>query len=270
MAHNPAPGPPALGRLLLAFLPVGFALAIVGALIYASRVLIEPAGPVAEVAASRAAGELLTAEELTTRFAFPSEIDPREHYLFYIHGRIIEDQGLPAVSELYGEYQYAAILEALAARGFRVIAEQRSTDADAIEYGERFAAQVEELLAAGVPGANLTVVGASKGAFIASWVSHRVSDPEVRYVLLAGCHPNTVDFMLESEVTLHGRVLAMRDFEDTVSAGSCARAFTLSQAYGLTEGHEIVLDVGNGHGLIYAPLDAWVTPTVEWARRRPP
>ena len=43
-------------------------------------------------------------------YAFPATIDPDADYLFYLHGKIIEDQGLPAISPDYGEYQYLAIL----------------------------------------------------------------------------------------------------------------------------------------------------------------
>ena len=59
-------------------------------------------------------------------YAFPARIDPAAKYLFYLHGKIIEDQGLPAISPDYGEYQYAAILQALAGHGFHVISEDAS------------------------------------------------------------------------------------------------------------------------------------------------
>ena len=31
-------------------------------------------------------------------YAFPDAIDPAKEYLFYLHGKIIEDQGIPAIS----------------------------------------------------------------------------------------------------------------------------------------------------------------------------
>ena len=42
-------------------------------------------------------------------YAFPVSIDPAKQYLFYFHGKIIEDQGIHAVSPDYGEYEYEAI-----------------------------------------------------------------------------------------------------------------------------------------------------------------
>jgi hypothetical protein len=43
--------------------------------------------------------------------------------LFYLHGNIIEDQGIPAISPEYGEYQYQAILDQLSGYGFEIISE---------------------------------------------------------------------------------------------------------------------------------------------------
>src|SRR5512139_636338 len=51
-------------------------------------------------------------------FAFPSMVDVTHRYLFYLHGKIIEDQGLPAVSPEFGEYRFEEILQALQNYGF--------------------------------------------------------------------------------------------------------------------------------------------------------
>ena len=37
-----------------------------------------------------------------SQYFFPTSIDPAKRYLFYLHGKIIEDQGIPAVSPDYG------------------------------------------------------------------------------------------------------------------------------------------------------------------------
>ncbi len=40
--------------------------------------------------------------DLSAGYSFPAKIDPTNHYLFYLHGKIIEDQGLPAISPEFG------------------------------------------------------------------------------------------------------------------------------------------------------------------------
>lgn len=206
-------------------------------------------------------------ETLSDRYGFPSQIDPTKIYLLYLHGKIIEDQGLPAVSAEYGEYQYEEILRVLESYGFVVISEQRPNNADEWEYARRTARQVADLLKTGVPPGSITVVGASKGASIATAASFLVANPEVNYVLLGTCHPSLIDAWKGQGVTLSGNVLAIYDFADDEYSGSCDELFRLSAAKGLSRHDEQVLHVGTGHGILYEPLPEWVLPTVRWANQ---
>jgi hypothetical protein len=53
--------------------------------------------------------------------------DPEAKYLIYLHGKIIETQGvLPPVSERHGAYEFAEIVAAWQRQGFTVIAAQAS------------------------------------------------------------------------------------------------------------------------------------------------
>src|SRR5512141_303008 len=63
-------------------------------------------------------------------YVFPTSIDLTKRYMFYLHGRIIEDQGIPAVSSEYGTYEYEAILEKLTSHRFAIISEQRQKNTD--------------------------------------------------------------------------------------------------------------------------------------------
>jgi predicted esterase len=210
------------------------------------------------VASSSATAELLA-------YRFPVAIDPAQNYLFYLHGKIIEDQGLPAISPAYEEYEYAAILEKLASYGFTVISEQRPKNADGIKYAERVAGQVTGLLKAGVPAGNITIVGASKGAAIAIHVSHLLKNEAVNFVLLGACPPDEVDWLVQNNIFLAGNILAIYDFADEY-AGSCEKLFGLSAGKGLARQREIILQIGTGHGILYKPLEDWLIPVIEWTR----
>ena len=59
--------------------------------------------------------------------------------------------------------------------------------------------------------------------------------------------------------------MAIYDFADLEYAGSCKELFALADGNGLRLHHEIVLNVGTGHGVLYKPLDEWILPTVDWA-----
>lgn len=199
-------------------------------------------------------------------FAFPTAIDPAGQYMFYLHGKIIEDQGLPAISPEYGEYRYEEILETLQSYGFVVISEQRSRDTDSSAYALSVARQVNDLLNSQVPPESITVVGASKGAAIASLLSNLVRNSAVNYVLLGACYPPLVEEWWQQGLSLTGNVLAIYDSADRY-AGSCERLFTISEGKGLGQHAELVLQVGTGHGILYEPLSHWVLPTVQWAKQ---
>ena len=200
-----------------------------------------------------------------SQYAFPSSIDPAKRYMLYLHGRIIEDQGIPAVSAEYGEYQYEAILEKLASHGFTVISEQRQKDTDGMKYAARVAGQVTELLNAGVPAKNITVVGASKGATITIAISSFLANKELNFVLMGTCDQETIQFSKQQRLFLYGNILTIRDSVDG-SAGSCEELFSFSEGK-ISRHEEIVLHVGTGHGILYKPLDEWILPMAQWAEQ---
>jgi hypothetical protein len=197
-------------------------------------------------------------------YVFPGSIDPSRKYMFYLHGKIIEDQGLNAVSPDYGPYEYEAILEKLGGFGFVVISEQREKDANILSYTKKITGQIKSLLGSGVPSENITVVGASKGAGIAILVSNMVNTSGINYVLLGTCHIEDVQENIRNNIFLTGNVLSIFDSVDEYS-GSCEKLFTFSEAKGLTNHKEIILHGGTGHGILYKPLDEWVHPVVDWA-----
>lgn len=186
---------------------------------------------------------------------------PDKHYLFYLHGRIIEDQGPQGVSPRFGRYDYPGILAAFRARGLEVVSEVRPRDTDPGIYADRVVGEIRELLAHGVAPSRITVVGASKGSVIASLVSTRLRNPRVRYVLLANCN----DWLIRThDPRLTGEVLSIYESSDDVG-GTCRPLAARSGR--LRRFSEIRLTTGLGHGMVYRPIRAWVDPAAAWARR---
>jgi hypothetical protein len=189
----------------------------------------------------------------------PEHPNPDTRYLFYLHGRIVEDQGPGAVSPDYGRYEYAAIVERLAAEGFTVISEVRSANTDPEAYANAAVEQIHDLLASGVLSSNVTVIGASKGSVIAMLISTRLGEA-IRYVLMANCN----EYVLKRfPLSLHGDVLSI--YEDSDELGrTCRPLFDRSPELG--KRREVRLSTGLRHGFIFRPLDVWLRPAVEWAR----
>lgn len=192
----------------------------------------------------------------------PENVDVNAKYIFYLHGRIVEDKGENAVSPEFGAYEYRKILDALAARGFVVISETRPKDTDAVEYSAKVGKQINKLIERGVKPANITVVGGSKGGVITHRISFDLKNKNLNFVLLAACGK---DYLAQEKPDLYGRVLSIYDYKDNKGAESCAEFFKASK--NITESKEIELKSGTGHGIIFHPLPEWLDPTIEWANQ---
>ncbi|NOX38665.1 MAG: alpha/beta hydrolase [Calditrichaeota bacterium] len=201
----------------------------------------------------------------TIHSGLPLDVDTTAHYLFYLHGRIIEEQGIRPRSERFGIYEYEQILQTFAKAGFVVISEARPKGTRVGAYARKIVQQIDSLINAGVPPAHITVVGASKGAAIAVWVSHLLNQPEARFVLIAICNPRTLAAWKQQGVRLRGRVLSIHEASDPIG-NSCRELFSASRGNGLTAYQEIELHTGLAHGVLYRPLPEWVNPTIEWAK----
>jgi acetyl esterase/lipase len=192
--------------------------------------------------------------------SLPDKIDPRQEYLIYLHGRIIEEEGLRPTSPQFGVYEYEKILADFAGRGFVVISEPRPRNTDPGAYADKVVGQVRALRRAGVPPEHIAVVGFSKGGGIALLTASRLGEPKVNFVILAGCSDGTPP---EIARHLQGRILSMFDASDD-RATSCKNAF--AQAKGPLVQQEVVLKLGTGHGAFYRPGD-WMDRVVRWVKQ---
>jgi hypothetical protein len=207
---------------------------------------------------------LLTLALSATTFAqntygVPQKIDTTARYLFYLHGRIVEDGRRPK-SPQFGFYEYDQILETLRARGFVVISEQRTKGTEIEQYAATVADQVRGLLKAGVPPQQITVVGASQGSWIAMLASTYLKNRSLNFVFIAGC---SADEGFLKQVDWHGNVLSI--YERTDRVGSCEKY--RADATGVGKYEEKELNTGQRHGFIYRPMSEWIEPTVAWAMK---
>lgn len=198
-----------------------------------------------------------------TRPYLPENVDVSGRYLFYLHGGIIQEQGIDAVSEYYGRYEYLAILDTLEAYGFLVISEARPKGTEEGRYAQKVAAQIDTLLQEGVAPEKIIVLGASLGAYIAVETAHQLQNARIRYALLGLCSDYALDFFSKYRNELPGDFLSI--FEKSDQKGSCRTIFTGTSTE--TKFEEVELNMGIDHAFLYQPYKEWVLPLVEWAKR---
>lgn len=189
----------------------------------------------------------------------PDAADPKKRYIFYLHGSAEEEDD--------DTEKYEAAVEAIAGGKNIVISEVRG-DTDPNEYAGKLSKQVAKLLKLGVPKRNITISGFSKGAIIALAAAGTINDPDIKYVLLAGCS----DFLNEKygvdPSKAKGRILAIYDSGDE-KFGSCKDIIKKSDGLLLKEKK---LNSGKGHALFRIPkdkfIDQWRDPLIRWAKKK--
>jgi hypothetical protein len=189
----------------------------------------------------------------------PEKPETDARYVFYLHGKIVEDQGPHAESPEFGHYEYYAILRGLAESGLTVISEVRAANTDPEAYAAIVAAQVQHLITSHVHPSNITIIGASKGSVIAMLVSSHIR-AGVKYVILANCNNHV---LRTYPLSLHGDVLSVYEASDPIGQ-TCRPLFEVSPELG--KWREIRLETGLGHGFIFRPLNVWVKPAVAWVQ----
>ena len=170
-----------------------------------------------------------------------------EKYLYYLHGRIIEDLGADkAVSEKFGKYEYKKILKNFEDEGFEVISEVRPKNTDVKKYAKKIADDIRKRLKLGASMKQITVVGASKGSLIAMLVSTELGFEDLKFVLMGNCNKWVKE---NFDINLHGKILSIYEKSDTVGGNSCEGI--KSDSKGISEYKEIEINTNLDHGYLY-------------------
>jgi hypothetical protein len=201
----------------------------------------------------------------TISSVLPVKIDSKSKFVFYLHGRIVEDQGANAVSSVYGPYEYNKILEALKNKGFNVISEVRPKDTDPEKYILKVSAQIDSLINAKVPPGNITVIGASKGGFMTILLSSLLNNENVNYVIMGICNDMEFNIIDGKGIKLCGNILSIYEGSDKNGGSSCTKFFVAAKC--LNNYKEIRLNMGNAHGFLFKPFPEWINPASDWANQ---
>ena len=190
----------------------------------------------------------------------PQSVDIGARYLFYLSGYIVAAGNTRPMSPKFGVYEYEQILETFKQDGFVVLSEPRKQDREIAPYAQKVAAQVRQLLKAGVPPDHITVVGASQGSWIAMLASTYLQNRNLNFVFIAACSADEGFLKL---VDLHGNVLSIYEKSDVAQSCQDYRR----DATGINGWKEVEVNTGLKHGFLFRPLKEWTEPTIAWAKR---
>jgi len=184
-------------------------------------------------------------------YTLPTAVDTTARYLFFFHNYYVEVNGP------HGDCRYFDLLNAFAKEDVIVVSEVRTDIVSSKDYAKKAAQQIQTLLAAGVPPENITISGHSKGGVIALHVSSLLQQPDIKYIILAGCGIKPLAQAYPEPSTIKGTFLSLYANSDKI-AENC-NAVLLSSGQEVSS-REIILDSPEGHRLFFKPDRIWLEP----------
>ena len=187
-----------------------------------------------------------------------------QHYIFFLHNNFIEEQGLEGEHPQYGKAEYIEILDAFKKENFKVISEIRKKSTDVKEYAKKVVIQIDSLIKSGVTPSHITVIGTSKGGYIAMFVSSYLKNPNVNFVFIASC--SKVNDFTPPDLNFCGNILSIHEKSD-VPSHSCLELKNKSTNT-MPHFKELQLNTGLKHGFLFKAMPEWIAPCVLWGNQK--
>ncbi len=185
-----------------------------------------------------------------------------ERYIFLLHNQFLETHDLNESHPEYGKTAYFEIIKEFKDNGFTVISEQRNGNVNAREYANLVTAQINSLIQKGISPKNITIVGTSKGGYIAQYVSTLANNKDLNFVFIASFRKNDLQDL--PNINYCGHILTIYEASDPFGVSAVKRKEN-STCY-IVHFKEIELHTGLGHGFLFQPMDEWMQPTMKWAK----
>lgn len=200
---------------------------------------------------------------LYTFTAFSQEKTPNkdQRYIFFLHNKFIEENDLNTAHPEYGKAEYNEILASFRKDNFIVFSEKRKKNTNAADYAEKIVKQIKSLLKKGISPNKITVIGTSKGGYIAQFVSTYLANPDVNFVFI-GCFRD-VDIEEIPNINFCGNILTIYEKSDIYGVSAVKRKETSKLKVNYFK--EIELNTNLKHGFLYKALDEWIVPCKKWA-----
>lgn len=190
--------------------------------------------------------------------------DQAAHYLFFLHNRWVEDHALDVAHPDYGICEYEAIIDTFEANNFQVISEIRPSGTDVAAYARQVVIEIDSLIALGVPPEKITVVGTSKGGYIAMYVSSFLQNPAVSFVFIGCCVESNLTTL--PAVQFCGRILSI--YEESDDWGQSCQSMKDRSKQSVPAFKEIALQTGLRHGYLFKAMAVWMEPVITFASSR--
>jgi hypothetical protein len=184
-----------------------------------------------------------------------------DRFIFFLHNRFIETHELNELHPEFGRTEYKEIVSKFEKSGFKVISEKRNGNVNARDYAVGIESQIDSLIKTGIESQKITVVGTSKGGYIAQYVSTLANNQNLNFVFIASFRNNDIQNI--PEINYCGNILTIYEKSDHFGVSALERKKTSTCE--IKHFREIELNTKMGHGFLFKPLKEWIEPTIKWA-----
>lgn len=184
-----------------------------------------------------------------------------DRFIFFLHNRYLEQHSLNELHPEFGRTEYKEIIKEFERNDLKVISEKRNKNVNAREYAINVIKQIDSLIKTGVNPSKITVVGTSKGGYIAQYVSTLANNKNLNFVFIV-CFRNS-DILNIPEINYCGNILTIYESSDPYGVSALKRKTTSNCE--IQHFKEIELNTSMGHGFLFKPLKEWIKPTINWA-----
>jgi len=184
-----------------------------------------------------------------------------QRYIFFLHNKFVEENDLNTPHSEYGKAEYNEILNSFRKDNFIVLSEIRSKNTNAAKYAQKVVKEIKSLLKKGIAPNKITVIGTSKGGYIAQYVSTYLANPDVNFVFI-GCFRDS-DIEEIPDINFCGNILTIYEKSDIYGVSEIKRKETSKLK--INHFKEIELNTNLKHGFLYKALDEWIVPSKKWA-----
>lgn len=186
------------------------------------------------------------------------------NYVFFIHNKFLEENPDGTFADKYNvTVDYKGILQSFKNDGFLVFSEKRSTKANERAFANKVVSQIDSLISKGVQPNHITVIGTSKGGYIAQFVSTFAKNPNLNFVFIGSFQDTDIEEI--PAIQFCGNILTIYEKSDIFGVSAIRRKETSKLK--INHFKEIELNTGLKHGFLYIASDEWIKPCKMWAKR---
>ena len=181
-------------------------------------------------------------------------------HIIFLHNKFLETHTINDPHPKYGKVQLNEINQKFKKAGFSVLINKRHSSTDHDSAVNQVIHQIDSIHKTNLKD-TITVIGTSKGGYLAQMVSSKLKNPKINFVFIGSFQQS--DIKEYPNINFCGNILTIHEKSDPFGVSAIARKQTSKLP--IPNFKEIELNTGLNHGFLFQALDSWITPCIKWA-----